>query len=84
MPGSEPPTAEAGANQSIHAGEFVSLDGSGSPDDLTPTEDLLYAWSFDSVPVGSALSTLNNASTISPNFTSDLPGDYVVSLVVTN
>jgi len=84
IPGSEPPTAEAGANQSIHAGDPVNLDGSGSSDDLTPTEDLLYSWSFDSVPVGSSLSTLNGASTISPDFTPDLPGQYVIVLVVTD
>ncbi|MCH9027051.1 MAG: hypothetical protein IIA05_08055 [Proteobacteria bacterium] len=79
----EPPTAEAGANQSIHAGDSVILDGSGSSDDVTPSEDLLYAWSFDSVPAGSS-ATLSGASTIAPSFTTDLPGDYVVSLVVTD
>ena len=68
----------------MHAGQLVELDGSGSSDDLTPTEDLFYSWSFVSVPVGSTLLVLDDASTISPSFRSDLPGEYVVSLVVTD
>ena len=83
-PGAEPPTAEAGVNVLIHAGQRVALNGNGSFDDLTPSEDLLYSWNFVSVPVDSSLLVLDDASTIMPSFMSDLPGEYVVSLVVTD
>ncbi len=77
------PTAEAGANQSIHAGQTVHLDGSGSFDDTTPTQNLQYAWSFTSVPAGST-ATLSDPHAIDPTFVADLPGTYVVRLVVTD
>lgn len=79
----EPPTAEAGANQSIHAGQTVLLDGSGSFDDTTPTQNLQYAWSFTSVPLGST-ATFSDPNASNPAFVADLPGTYVVSLVVTD
>ena len=77
-----PPTAEAGANQSIHAGQTVQLDGNGSSDDTTPTQNLQYTWSFTSVPSGST-ATLSAPHAIEPTF-ADLSGTYVVSLVVTD
>lgn len=77
------PTAEAGPNQSIHVGQNVLLDGSGSSDDSTPSEDLMYTWSFSATPDGST-AILTNADTVAPSFIADLPGDYVVSLVVTD
>ena len=78
-----PPTAEAGANQSIHAGQTVQLDGNGSSDDTTPTQNLEYTWSFTSVPSGST-ATLSAPHAIEPTFVADLSGTYVVSLVVTD
>ena len=78
-----PPVAEAGENQSIHAGDLVQLDGGGSSDDKTPSEKLLYAWSFTSQPASST-ATLTGADTAAPSFTADLPGTYVVGLVVTD
>ena len=81
--GNEPPTAEAGANQSIHAGQTVQLDGSGSFDDTTPTQNLQFAWGFTSVPPGSA-TTFSDPNASNPAFVADLPGTYVVSLVVTD
>ena len=77
------PTAEAGANQSIHAGQTVQLDGNGSFDDTTPTQNLQYTWSFASAPAGSA-ATLSAPHAIKPTFVADLSGTYVVSLVVTD
>jgi hypothetical protein len=76
-----PPTAEAGANQSIHAGQTVRLDGSGSSDDTTATEDLQYTWSFTSLPPDST-ATFNDAHAINPTFVADQWGTYVVTLVV--
>lgn len=76
-----PPTAIAGADQSIHAGSAVLLDGIGSFDDNTPTVDLTYQWSFVSVPAGSAAMLLQPDSQ-QCSFTPDLPGTYAVQLVV--
>src|SRR5262249_1972847 len=78
-----PPTANAGPDQSIHAGQTVQLDGSGSFDDNTPTLELGYSWTITSKPTGSAAS-LVGADTIDPSFVADLPGTYEVSLVVTD
>ena len=78
-----PPTADAGPPQAFHAGDTVNLDGSGSNDDNTTTEDLLYNWSFTSKPTGS-IAVLTGANTIFPTFVADLTGDYVVSLEVTD
>ncbi|MGD2173732.1 MAG: PKD domain-containing protein [Gammaproteobacteria bacterium] len=78
-----PPTSDAGSDQSIRAGDTVFLDGSSSFDDNTATVDLLYSWSFSSVPAGSSASITGEA-TITPNFVVDLPGAYTVQLVVTD
>ena len=82
-PLNEPPIAVAGDNQSIHVGQTVDLDGSGSNDVETLTEDLIYDWSFDSVPAGSA-SAFDLTNPIEPTFVADLPGDYEIGLVVTD
>jgi hypothetical protein len=79
----EPPTADAGHDQSIRAGDTVFLDGNASFDDNTPTSLLEYAWSFSSVPPGSD-AALDAADTATPSFQSDIAGTYVVDLVVTD
>jgi YVTN family beta-propeller protein len=76
-----PPTAVAGADQSIRAGDTVNLNGSASFDDNTL--DLGYVWSFFSLPEGST-ATLTGANTATPSFVADLVGTYVVELVVTD
>jgi hypothetical protein len=76
-----PPTADAGPNQAIHAGQLVQLDGSGSSDTVTPTESLTYEWTLTQRPTGSAV-TLSGADTATPSFVADLPGLYEASLVV--
>jgi len=73
------PVAEAGGNQSVYQGELVLLDGSGSSDINGDT--LIYSWCIVSVPDGS-LAQLTDPASVSPSFTADLPGTYVVSLVV--
>jgi parallel beta-helix repeat protein len=77
-----PPTADAGPDQISHPRETVTLDGSGSSD---PEEDypLTYLWQFTSKPEGS-IAVLSDADTVSPSFTVDLLGDYVIELVVTD
>ena len=73
------PAADAGADQSVMAGDTVSLDGSGSTD--TNGDLLTYNWSFVSKPAGS-LAEFTNPTSTQPSFVADEPGDYVVSLVV--
>ena len=78
-----PPIAEAGVNQSIHVGDLVLLDGSGSSDAETDSLELVYTWQFEQVPSGS-LVELIDANDMYPSFTPDVTGDYVISLVVTD
>ena len=79
----QPPVANAGQDQSVRAGDLVSLNGSGSFDDNTPTGSLLYSWNITSAPVSST-ATLSGANTATPSFTADKLGTYVVELVVTD
>jgi chitinase len=75
------PVANAGPNQTVNATDEVTLDGSGSFD---PNGDVItYAWTLSSKPEGST-ATLTGATTVSPTFTADLDGSYVVSLVVSD
>lgn len=80
---STPPTAVAGLDQNIRAGDTVLLDGSTSFDDNTASAALLYSWSFSSRPAGST-ATLTGATTATPSFVADVAGTYDVQLVVTD
>lgn len=77
------PTASAGSDQTVRPGTAVSLDGSGSYDDNTPSNELQYAWTFVSVPSGSQ-ATLTGADTATPSFSPDVHGSYLIQLVVTD
>lgn len=79
----ELPTAEAGVDQAVRAGDTVFLNGSASFDDNTPSESLVYAWSFSSFPDGSN-TVLLAADTATPSFEIDVAGSYVVQLIVTD
>jgi hypothetical protein len=83
QPANQSPIANAGPDQAIHAGQTVTLDGSASFDDNTPTAALQFAWTMTEQPVGST-ATLSGANTSSPTFMADKPGDYRVTLVVTD
>jgi hypothetical protein len=73
------PVADAGINQSCVIEETVVFDGSGSTD---PNGDsLTYSWQIAAKPEGST-AQLNNASSVNPSLQPDLPGEYVISLVV--
>ncbi len=74
-----PPVADAGADQSAFVTDTVFLDGTGSSD--VDGDPLTYAWSFSSVPAGSA-ATLSSLTVEMPTFVIDLPGTYVVQLIV--
>ncbi len=74
-----PPVANAGPNQTVFTGNIVQLNASASADaDGNP---LTYQWSFASAPTGST-AILSNPTTISPTFTADVFGTYVVQLIV--
>jgi K319-like protein len=76
------PVANAGIPQTTHPGTLVTLDGSGSSD-ADENYPLSYAWEIVSRPVGSTCELLD-AVTVSPSFTPDMLGDYIIELVVTD
>ncbi|MFO1428574.1 MAG: PKD domain-containing protein [Candidatus Competibacteraceae bacterium] len=77
--GNQPPIANAGADQTVHTGETVQLDGSGSSD---PNGDpLSYHWSLIQQPPGSA-AVLSNSTVVQPRLTIDKPGTYIAQLIV--
>jgi len=74
-----PPTADAGADQTLRLGATAVLDGSGSTD--ADGDALTFAWSILSLPTGSR-AALSDPAAIDPSFTIDVPGTYVTELVV--
>ena len=76
-----PPNAEAGSDQGTFVGNLISLNGSGSNDpDFDP---ITFFWTFLARPPGSA-AALSNANKATPTFVPDLPGSYVMELIVTD
>lgn len=74
-----PPVADAGPDQTPFVNDIVTLDGSASSDvDGNP---LTYVWALTSQPAGSSAS-LNDNTAVMPQFTVDLPGNYVAQLTV--
>ena len=77
----QPPTANAGANQSVVAhGTTVTLNGSGTDPQNLP---LTYSWSLVTKPAGST-AVLSSTTAPKPTFVADLLGDYVAQLIVNN
>jgi len=76
------PIANAGADQSLHAGDAATLNGTASSD---PDENyqLTYQWTVVAKPGGSS-AVLSDPTSATPAFVADLPGDYLVELVVTD
>ena len=75
------PVANAGSSQNVDTNSVVNLDGSASTD--ADGDLLTYAWSFVSVPNGSAAaSSLSDSTATNPTFTADVAGNYVLRLVV--
>lgn len=77
--GNSAPMANAGRAQNVSAGTLVQLDGSSSTD---PNSDsLTYSWLLSSRPAGSS-AALSRTDVVSPSFTTDQAGSYVLRLTV--
>ena len=75
----QPPTANAGSDQTISLGSLATLHGSGSdPDNDSST--LTFSWTQNSGPTV----TLTGASTASPTFTPTTVGLYTFTLTVSD
>ncbi len=78
--------ADAGPDRTVAVGDTVVLDGRGSRDPKEMTAD--FAWRFVSVPPGStaqlsAPHVVEPRVSVKPSFVADLPGAYVLELVLT-
>jgi hypothetical protein len=73
------PVANAGSDQTIQVNTIGNLSGAASSDANGDT--LTYTWTFTTRPAGSA-ATLSNANTVTPSFTPDISGNYILALVV--
>lgn len=82
------PTADAGPDQTVVAGEVVQLDGSGSTDAEDPADGLGYSWTVaDDAGTGLTTSDLAGANTATPSFTAPPVGaaaTLVIRLTVTD
>ena len=74
------PVANAGPDQTTSAGS-VTLNGYGSFDP-NRADTLTFSWSVTSTPAGSTIVTVTNPTTVTPTFTPDVDGFYVLALVV--
>jgi RHS repeat-associated protein len=73
------PTANAGQDRTVPLGTLVTLDGRQSSD---PDGDALgYRWQLLAEPDGST-AMLVDATTATPRFLVDVPGSYLVQLIV--
>lgn len=77
--GSSAITAEAGALKTVAVGSNVILDGTESASMSGP--GLSYEWAFTYTPAASR-AALANADTATPSFVPDVPGTYLIQLVV--
>jgi hypothetical protein len=73
------PVANAGVDRAVHTGDTVVLDGSGSSD--ADGDPITYRWIMTSKPEGSS-AVLVNGATVAPEFTADVSGTYVITLLV--
>lgn len=73
------PVVDAGLDQAVVQGNYAHLDGTASSDGNN--DSLSYCWEVQTAPEGS-VATLDAPGTHSPTLVPDLPGEYILSLVV--
>lgn len=73
------PIANAGDDQSVTLTSQVILNGSNSSD--PDNDDITYRWLIVGQPQNST-AMLDDSSKVNPSFTPDIPGNYVVQLIV--
>lgn len=73
------PIANAGTDQTLFTNDTAQLDGSGSND--PDGDSLTFKWTITSKPSGSN-AILSAQNTLNPYFVLDVPGTYVLQLIV--
>lgn len=73
------PVANAGTAQTVVVGTKVYLDGTLSTD--AENDPIAFKWTLAAKPAGST-AALNSTSSPTPNFTADVAGTYLATLVV--
>jgi RHS repeat-associated protein len=73
------PVANPGPAQTVNVSTLVTLDGSASTD--SDGQPLGYSWTMTTKPAGSSVALVSPA-TAKPTFFADLPGTYVIQLIV--
>jgi K319L-like, PKD domain len=73
------PVANAGSNQTVTAGDTVSLSGAASSD--ADGDPLTYRWSILSQPAGGN-AALSDPTVVNPTFVANIAGDYIVQFIV--
>ncbi len=86
--GHAPSVTTASSDGAAYLGERITLSAVVSDEDTLDgcgahADDFTYAWSLAEVPGGSQ-AALDDASASTPSFATDVAGDYVASLIVTD
>ncbi len=77
--GNQAPVADAGPDQVVLVSSIVRVSGDGSSD--PEGAPVTYSWSISSMPPGS-LAELDDPHLPDPSFVADVPGEYILQLVV--
>lgn len=75
------PVANAGPDKTATVNQVVILNGSGSSD--SDGDTLSFRWTFERRPAGSSAG-IDDARTVFASFVPDVPGTYIVRLVVSD
>lgn len=73
-----PPVAKVGSDQTVVVGTKVYLDGTLTND--AENDPITFKWTLAAKPAGS-VAALNSTSSPTPNFTADVAGIYLATLV---
>jgi len=73
------PIANAGIDQTVSNENPITLNGNMSTD--SDGDNLTFNWQITSKPANSN-ADLNNSQSITPNLTTDIAGNYIISLIV--